>query len=189
MINLDANYWFLKYTETDDYNNYFFIKVPSQLNEVKEGISYIANSFFRLLFDETYSETDVIFEMKEADVSTIIPSYIKNLFLSSPESWGICDPSGSINKYNETPMTLNLLGYRNNTLSSLMPITDTEFDDLVIIDKLIYIYLQIVMNNDFSKYLSNFENIVDNITDEVEYLFSIYISNVVINLKKDSNVY
>lgn len=183
MIILDNNYHFLEYTRRDSqgYNNFYFIPQPTIVDQIK-GVDYISGSLPSLLFGEIFTDAEVVFGMSAINKNNIQNVMAKRILWSTPQKVYLYD-GGTTTQYNNSEMIQSLLDHK---LSSTPFSPSNAFENYSDLDRLIYIYLDAVVNNTFNHFLNDFPT---EYNTDLEYLFAVYINNELYNLKKNNEVY
>lgn len=139
-------------------------------------------SFIRMLFDETWTETEYTYLFKEETDKLSIPSDLLRRMMVYPNSsrYYVCDSTATINVFNlqddDITMLDKLLQYRIDTTSC--NIAEIVYDDLTTtLSKLIYIYLNFKINLDFEIFNTNTPLSTDN--EVLETFYEAFISDTI----------
>ncbi len=195
----ELQYWFNKFIITTNLNR-DFIPTPAEIPDYIVNNNDEDNSFLRLLFDDSWNKTNYnYYFLKNIDKQTwpyLIRDRLGIYPMNSQYYESTTDSTSGINFFilqNDDFLLLDsLLIYRNNPLN--FTITDSTSNILIGFDlqvnfdllstelsKLIYVYLMLKKNSDFSKYenlpgiISSSNNILNTLYEKyvIENLFSV----------------
>jgi len=177
----ELNHFFNSYWKTNSEFAATIINMP----EVEDDSEIVSGSFIEMLFSTTFNYDDYEYMFKNVEASTFQKNIRDRLLLSS--SLIKCYICASEQDYTDNLILYNIFNisdddlllldklyeYRTDSTCDISEITYTLLSTKL--SKLIYIYLDLVLNNNYT-YL-NAETIISSNENNLENLFELYVIN------------
>ncbi len=189
-ICVDLDYWvnkvILKFTLNKNY-----IKKPIYTDKS----NFINNSFISLLFNEEFDNDSYIYLYSEViDKESWNQNYKSRLMLF-PNTSGLFKPSNTNTEFDFNIFDLKsddlslldiLLSYKNN---NTVDISIINFEALTTkLSKLIYFYLDLKLNNNYSNYVFNIESESLGFKNLLEDFYELFLSDLIFKKISDKKI-
>ncbi|MCK5019530.1 MAG: hypothetical protein KAS32_20895 [Candidatus Peribacteraceae bacterium] len=158
--------------------------------ELEDSVPINTNSFIHLLFSNSFSALEYTYLFEEQAKTYFSKPIRERLGFSSSliKAYTSTDDSGGINLYNLTTEELNMVDnlfyYRTDGTSNFSAVDYTGLESDL--SKLIYIYLDFMVNEDFSRL--NDSSLISSSDNILHTFFEIYVTNEAHKLMKNWDI-